>query len=261
MSEIITADNLDLVIQRNREIAEEVSEQATLMQTNPRIMKVASVPQLALLILQEYGLVMMPVEDKYLSGAIYVKDGKLIPVINTAIPRVNQYFAAWHEVYHLVFDKVSFDHYIGADNTLEERKAEYFAACMLLNGVDRYFNGLPDMEFVDKVLWTMAAFQAPYKAVLVSLYEYAVMSENEKLQKKIKDVFDLQFDDMPERFRRLGLDDGLVMPSYVVNAAYLREKIRRNEEENPELSYHEDNEAFLDNIMSEISMMVRESRC
>ena len=66
-------------------------------------------------------------------------------------------------------------------STLEERKAEYFAACMLLNGVERYFTELPEMEFVSKIFHCMSTFQAPYKAVLVSLYEYAIQSENEKL--------------------------------------------------------------------------------
>lgn len=36
--------------------------------------------------------------------------GKRIPLINTALPRANQYFTAWHEIYHLLFDEVSFDH-------------------------------------------------------------------------------------------------------------------------------------------------------
>lgn len=143
MSELITAQNLELVIEKNHEIKEEVLAQAIRLQTNPSIMKVASAPQLALLILQGFGLIQMPIEDKYWSGAIFVKDEKIIPVINTALPRANQYFTAWHEIYHLIFDKVSFDHFIETDNTLEERKAEYFAACMLLNGVDRYFTELP----------------------------------------------------------------------------------------------------------------------
>ena len=104
MSEIISASNIDLVIQKNMEIAEEVSAQALKLQTNTSIMRVASMPQLALLILQGFGLIQMPIEDKYWSGAIYVKEGKLIPVINTALPRANQYFAAWHEIYHLLFD-------------------------------------------------------------------------------------------------------------------------------------------------------------
>lgn len=259
MSELITAQNLDFVIKKNREIKEEVSAQAIKLQTNPSIMKVASAPQLALLILQGFGLIQMPIEDKFWSGAIFVKDGKIIPVVNTSLPRANQYFAAWHEIYHLIFDKVSFDHFIEVDNTLEERKAECFAACMLLNGVDRYFTELPEMDFVSKIFYCMSTFQAPYKAVLVSLYEYAVQSENEKLCGRIKEAFDLQFEDLPNRFRMLGLDDSLVSPSYVINTSSLQERIKRMRVANPELNYHKNNEEYLMNIMTEIAMITRRS--
>lgn len=260
MSEFITAENLDLVIKKNREIKDEVSAQAIKLQTNPSIMKVASAPQLALIILQGFGLIQIPIEDKFWSGAIYVKDGKIIPVVNTSLPRANQYFTAWHEIYHLIFDKVSFDHFIEADHTLEERKAECFAACMLLNGVDRYFIELPEMDFISKIFYCMAAFQAPYKAVLVSLYEYAVQSENEKLCYKIKEVLDLRFDDLPNRFRMLGIDDSLVSPSYVINTSSLQERIKKSRAANPELHYHKDNEEFLMNIMTEISMIIGRSK-
>ena len=257
MSELITASNLDIVIKKNQEIKDEVLAQAIKLQTNPRLMKVASAPQLALLILQGFGLIQMPIEDKFWSGAIYVKEGKIIPVVNTALPRANQYFAAWHEVYHLIFDRVSFDHFIETDNTMEERKAECFAACMLLNGLDSYYTDLPEMDFISKIFNCMATFQAPYKAVLVSLYEYAIQSENETLAKRIKEVFDLEFEDMPQRFQELGLDDSLVKPSYVINASSLQERIRRSKAINPELNYHKDNEEFLINIMKEISMITR----
>lgn len=259
MSEFITAENIDLVIKKNREIKDEVLAQAVKLQENPAIMKVASAPQLALLILQGFGLVQMPIEDKFWSGAIYVKDGKIIPVLNTSLSRANQYFTAWHEIYHLMFDKVSFDYFIEADNTLEERKAEYFAGCMLLNGVDRYYMELPDIDFVSKVFHCMSVFQAPYKAVLVSLYEYAVQSENEKLAYEIKRIFDLQFDDLPYRFQMLGLDDSLVSPSYVINTSFLKERIKKRKDENPELWFHKDNEEFLGNIMKEIDMVTRRS--
>ena len=255
MSEIISASNIDLVIQKNKEIAEEVSAQALKLQTNTSIMRVASMPLLALMILQGFGLIQMPIEDKYWSGAIYVKEGKIIPVINTALPRANQYFTAWHEIYHLLFDKVSFDHIIENDNMMEERKAEYFAACMLLQEVDRYFTELPTMDMVSKVLYCMSAFQAPYKAVLISLYEDAVRSDNDKLREQIKEIIDLKIDDIPRRFRKLGLDDSLVMPSFVVNTSYLHEQIKKSEDANPELQYHGDNEAFLDNIMKEIRVI------
>lgn len=257
MSELITAANLDWVIRKNLEIKDEVTAQAIKLQTNQSIMQAASTPQLAFLILKEFGLIQIPIEDEFWSGAIYVKDGKIIPVINTAHQRANQYFTAWHEIYHLIFDKVSFDHFIETDNTLEERKAECFAASILLGGVDRYYVGLPEMDFTSKVFYCMSAFQAPYKAVLVSLYEYAVQSENEKLGRRIKEVFDIQFEDMPEYFRRLGLDDSLVLPSYVINTAFLQEKIRKSQKVDPELHYHEDNKEFLENIMKQIAMITR----
>ena len=258
MSELITGANIDLVIKKNSEIRDEVRKQAMILQLNPSIMKVASTPQLALLILQGFGLIQMPIEDKFWSGAIFVKEGKKIPVINTALPRANQYFAAWHEIYHLIFDKVSFDHFIETDNTIEERKADCFAACMLLNGVERFFTELPEMDFISKIFWCMSAFQAPYKAVLVSIYEYAIQIENEKLGQRIKEVFDLVFEDMPKRFRMLGLDDSLVKPSYVINTSSLQERIKRSKTANPELNYHKDNEDFLLNIMKELSMITRQ---
>lgn len=105
----------------------------------------------------------------------------------------------------------------------------------------------------------MSAFQAPYKAVLVSLYEYAIQSENAILEKRIKEVFDLEFEDMPQRFQALGLDDSLVKPSYVINASSLQEKIKKSKDMNPELNYHKDNEEFLINIMKEIAMITRRS--
>ncbi len=260
MSEIISSGNLDKVISINAEIKKEISREVLQLKSNPSFVKNSSMPQLAIMILQDYGLIQMPVEDKYWSGAIFVKEGKTIPVINTALPRANQYFTAWHEVYHLLYDKISFDHIIESDNVLEERKAEYFAASMLLDGVERYFNDLSDMEFVNKIFNCMSMFQAPYKAVLVSLYEYACQSDNEKLCDRIRNVFDLQFDDVSVKFRNLGLDDSLVVPSFVINAAALKDKISSRIKQNPELTYHQDNEKFLDNIILEAGLIVRRQR-
>ena len=257
MSEIITAKNIDAVIERNKSIEEEIEKQVRLVQMNPSIMKIASIPQLAFVVLGEYGLIQIPIDDKFWSGAIYVKDSKMIPVINTALSRASQYFAAWHEVYHLLFDSVSFDHYIESENIIEERKAESFAAHMLLSGLDQYYNELSEDDFLSKVFRCMSTFQAPYKAVLIALYEYAIRSENDGLKEKIKSVLDIQFADLPWRFRVLGLDDSLVLPSRVINTTPLQEKIKQKEKDNPELSYHADNEDYLKNLMKEISLITR----
>lgn len=89
----------------------------------------------------------------------------------------------------------------------------------------------------------MNAFQAPYKAVLISPYESAVKTGNAAIAEKVKENFDVQVEDIAHRFRELGLDDSLVQPSYVVNVSSLQEKIGRMIRKEPEMEYHKDNEA------------------
>lgn len=162
-------------------------------------------------------------------------------MINTALPRANQYFTVWHEIYHLLFDEVSFDHLIESEILMEERKAEHFAALMLLGNLMPYFEGLKDMEFQAKAFQCMNAFQAPYKAVLISLYESAVKNGNTAIAEEVKENFDVQVEDIAQRFRDLGLDDSLVRPSYVVNVSPLQEKINKTIRNEPEVEYHKDN--------------------
>ena len=196
MSERITAANLDEVIKRNEVIEEQMKQSASLIWSKYNPMQINSPIQLALQILRPYGLIQLPIDNHYLSGAIFVRDGKRIPLINTALPRANQYFTAWHEIYHLLFDEVSFDHLIESEILMEERKAEYFAALMLLGNLMPYFEGLKDMEFQAKAFQCMNAFQAPYKAVLISLYESAVKNGNTAIAEEVKENFDVQVEDL-----------------------------------------------------------------
>ena len=156
MSERITAANLDEVIKRNEVIEEQMKQSASLIWSKYNPMQINSPIQLALQILRPYGLIQLPIDNRYLSGAIFVRDGKRIPLINTALPRANQYFTVWHEIYHLLFDEVSFDHLIESEILMEERKAEHFAALMLLGNLMPYFEGLKDMEFQAKAFQCMA---------------------------------------------------------------------------------------------------------
>lgn len=253
MSERITAENLDRVIRTNKEIRTNIERCYEMVITKYNRMQVSSPPQLAFQLLRTYGLIQMPIDNSYFSGAIYVKEGKKIPFINTALPRVNQYFAAWHELYHLIFDVVSFDHLIEPETTMEERKAEYFASKMLLGNLVSYFAELPEtMDFKSKVYNCMAVFQTPYKAVLISLYETAAQMNNSALMNMVKENFDNTNQNISERFEELGLDNTLVLPSYVVDVSSLQSKIKECEQERPDLGYHKDNEQFLEKLMDEI---------
>ena len=94
MSERITAANLDEVIKRNEVIEEQMKQSASLIWSKYNPMQINSPIQLALQILRPYGLIQLPIDNHYLSGAIFVRDGKRIPLINTALPRANQYTEA-----------------------------------------------------------------------------------------------------------------------------------------------------------------------
>ena len=258
MSEKITAENLDQVIQKNKEIRTNIERCYQLVITKYNRMQVSSPPQLAFQMLKTYGLIQMPIDNPYFSGAIYVKEDKRIPFINTALPRVNQYFAAWHELYHLIFDEVSFDHLIEPESTMEERKAEYFASKMLLGNLMSYFTELPeDMDFQSKVYNCMAVFQTPYKAVLISLYETATQMNNSALMCMVKENFDVDHQKISERFEELGLDNTLVLPSYVMDVSSLQSKIKECEQERPDLRYHKDNGLFLEKLINEIKLGYR----
>jgi hypothetical protein len=252
MSEIITSNNLDEVVRRNSSIHRELEQNAQTIRANFNQMQLYSSPQLALQILASYGLIQMPIDSEYFSGAIFVKNGARIPVINTALPRVNQYFTAWHEIYHLLFDKVSFDLVIDADTIMEERKAEHFASLMLLGNLVPYYFALPEMDFVSKVFHCMSAFQAPYKAVLIGLYEGACQSGNCELRNLVLNWFDHQPSDIVEQFRKLGLDDTLVTPSNVINLNSLYSIIQEMQKQEPHLSYHEDNLNYLKKLLKEL---------
>ena len=107
--------------------------------------------------------------------------------------------------------------------------------------------------------YNMNAFQAPYKAVLISLYESAVKNGNTAIAEEVKENFDVQVEDIAQRFRDLGLDDSLVRPSYVVNVSPLQEKINKTIRNEPEVEYHKDNEAFLKTVLSEFKMLTGEA--
>lgn len=255
MSERITSSNLDEVIAKNRIIEKNIREKVAVIWSNYNSLKINSPVQLSFHILREYGLIQLPIDNPYLSGAILIRDEKRIPFINTTLIRANQYFTAWHEIYHLLFDNVSFDHVIASEVVIEERKAEYFASLMLLGNLMPYFNELDNLDFQSKIFQCMNAFQVPYKAVLISLYDSALKESNAVIARKVKENFDLHISDMADKFRNLGLDDSLVLPSYIVNVSFLQNKISTAIVSEPEIEYHKDNEKFLKSILEKFKIL------
>ena len=261
MSEIITSKNLNEVIKKNDQIREEIRGLKDNFYTNYNSSEaIKAEEKLAFKLLKDRNLIQLPIDDEYWGGAIFVRNGKKIPVINTAQPRVYQYFVAWHEVYHLITNIESNDrlYNINIDMELEERKADYFAAEMLLGNVYNYFIELNEENFVNKIMYCMDLYKAPYKVILINLYEEAIKSKNENLKNLIISNFDNKPKNLVEKFKELELDDDLVKPSNVVSVGNLEKKIKKCIENDVEATSHKSNLDFLIKLTQKIKALIGE---
>lgn len=224
----ITSNNLDDTIKINQQIHHETQNHLKYMHRFLAKYEIHSPEKLGLQILKDNYLIQIPIPDLDWGGAIReLPNGRKVPVINTAQPRLYQYFIYWHEIYHLTED-LSNSHEISAEFDLIERKADYFASQMLISkDLYKYFLDIKNPDFVCKVAICMDTFKAPYKAILIQLYESAIEYENKKLQEQIKLNFDTPFDVQSwiDIFRTLSLDENLVKPSYIVDFGLLKYEV------------------------------------
>lgn len=252
--ERITIDNLDKTIEKNFEIEAEVREQIKYMEKYLKKYRIHSPEKLAFQILKENNLIRLPIPDSDWGGAIYeLPNGCKIPIINTAQPRLYQFFICWHEVYHLTEEsfKNNDTHFISTrDLYLSERKADYFASQMLIGeDVYKYYHQLKNEHelFIDRIACCMDVFKAPYKAILIQLYEIAKRFDDLVLQETVKKNFDFDLDSKQweEKFNELLLDDTLVKPTYIVDFSELKRKIIKMSKQNDDVELFLDNKEFL----------------
>lgn len=168
---------------------------------------------------QNHYLIEAPINDLTFGGFIRTTNtNKMICYINSAQPRMYQNFVIFHELYHLInsfeLEKLHFVE-AGIDNRSEERKADYFASLLLLDEHElrSFFSG-PENEqesLFTKVLLSMNAFKAPYKAILIRLYELLLITIEE-----LKSLFDQEVNFI-EEFQKLGKDTYILEASQVIN--------------------------------------------
>lgn len=237
----ITSRNLDETVNINREIAKDIEKHISYIYKYKTNYSTISPEKRALHILKKNHLIQLPIPDADWGGAIKrLPNGSMVPVINTAQPRLYQYFIYWHEIYHLtesVFDEYGsspLSHNISTEFDLTERKADYFASKMMMSDeVYDYFFQFSDNNFIHRLAKCMDAFKVPYKAVLIQLYESAIQFQNEILQEEIKIHFDLTID-WQSIFKELSLDETLVKPSYIVDFGKLKETVNKRSLSSPD---------------------------
>lgn len=246
----ITGQNLDETVKINNEINREVQEQIKYHERYLKKYRINSTEKLAMQILKDHNLIQVPIPDPDWGGAIYeLPNGQKIPVLNTAQSRLYQYFICWHEVYHLTEEsKQSISHSISTEFDLIERKADYFASQMLIgNDLFVFYSDLKNQDFIDRIAYCMDTFKAPYKAILIQLYEDAIRFEDKLLQREIKAHFDLKLDQnqWEEKLKELSLDDSLVKPTGIIDFGKLKKVIEEKSNQHTDVDLYSDNLDFL----------------
>jgi hypothetical protein len=137
------------------------------------------------------------------------------------------------------------DYEISTDFDLSERKADYFASQMIFGSYDLYdyFNSLKMEDFIFRVSHCMKSFKAPYKAVLIQLYQAAKINNNDSLQEHIRNYFDRKFSvqEWSGIFQECALDDSLVKPSLITNLNPVICAIKERIKLHPNVGLYEDN--------------------
>lgn len=208
---------------------------------------------------QNHYLLEAPIHDLTFGGFIRTTNtDKMICYINSAQPRMYQNFVVFHELYHLItrIAKIEKLHFIKAeiDNSSKERKADYFASLLLLDEyeLDSFFSGteLEKEMLFDKVLICMNVFKAPYKAILIRLFELNLIEPEE-----LKALFDKRIN-FVEEFRRIGKDTYILEASHVINFKSLEALMNQNSL--PDVA-QDSNKKVLEEIQSFFSVLGKEN--
>lgn len=105
----------------------------------------------------------------------------------------------------------------------------------------------------------MDTYEAPYKVILIKLYEEATLRYNDVgLKKNILINFDNPPENIVNKFEELGLDSELVKPSYIFDTGELEKAIIKKIKSNPAVTYHTSNYRHFLNVKQSIKKIVED---
>ncbi|MNI00934.1 hypothetical protein D3C73_537520 [compost metagenome] len=214
----LTFDHLPIIFEKNKEIYYEVDRYIKMYLKDYHLNGWTILDGAKRWIEDHHYLIQAPIKDNSLGGFILFKSPKVVCYLNSWQPRIYQNFILLHEVFHIL-SRTQYEqerlHIIESDldRDLDERKADYFASLMLLDAAEvvGFYNSLKEKEIFDKIIVTMARFSAPYKAVLIRLFELELLKVED-----LKTWFDKKLN-FEEEFTRLGIDPSSVQRSLIIN--------------------------------------------
>jgi len=220
----LTSEHLPVLLQQNKEVYREVDRavKAYLKDHHPSGWPI--VDGAMRWIEERHHFIQAPIQDDSLGGFISFGSPRVICYLNSWQPRVYQNFVLLHELFHILSATAYAEHELHVveadlDRSLDERKADYFASLLLMDAADlvAFYESLGPRDLLDAVVLTMIRFAAPYKAVLIRLFELELI-EGEALTA----MFDAKMNFEAE-LARLGKDPSLVQRSMVV---YFQDVVR-----------------------------------
>ncbi|MFS0788923.1 ImmA/IrrE family metallo-endopeptidase [Shouchella sp. 1P09AA] len=246
----LTSDELHLILEKNKEIHDEVQQHVLEYRQQLQPRGWSSIEGAKKWMKDNHYLLQAPINDESLGGFIRFQiNNTHICFINTRQPRVYQNFTLFHELYHILstnqLNQESTTHLIEADldRDLVERSADYFASLMLMEetATINFFNSLNEDELLTKVFHTMKNFSSPYKAVLIRLYELTLISMDDLFNN-----FDTKHNYI-KAFSLLGFDSMPVEKSLTVDFTQVEKLMASNKDMLPDIA-HEDNQSVFNDV-------------
>lgn len=175
--------------------------------------------------LEEYGLIRLPLTATTFSGALFLRDGKTIPLINTTRSRGEENITAFMLLYYLIFEEEKKEHIIRTELTWSELYPYYFASKALIANINPYYNSLGDIPLIEKVYHIMSAYCVPYRAVLMLILEKAIREGDRKLENEVLTLYASSDKGNIRKFPALSLDSLVLQSSSVLCTFPLERKI------------------------------------
>ncbi len=181
--------------------------------------------------LEECGLIRLPLTCSSFSGGLFVRNGRTIPLINTAGSRGDENITAFMLLYYLMFEDEKKEHIIRKDLTWSELYPFYFASKALISNISPYYSSLGEIPLLDKVYRIMAAYSAPYRSVLMLILEKALREGDRKLENEALMLFSSPGKGNIKKFPALSLDSMVLQSPNTVSTFLLEKRISQAKKE------------------------------
>lgn len=191
MNTLITKDNVIQVIEKNKELLNQVLSRVEVTKEINLAFRFQPIEAIKNYLTKSANLIMFPSEDKNYGGLVTYKNGRYFIHINTGQPKTYENFIWAHEFYHFQFEKEEIKSSTihtfadGSTPNENERMANLFAAELLIDSriLRAVYNEICSLHANDtlenNVIRLIPAFKLPYKSIVIKLAQDGFISNED----------------------------------------------------------------------------------